>query len=285
MNRFVLTALATLFLSACETTDYPGFKRIEGSVHYRLISLGDQERKVSPESYISMEVKVFSGSGVPMAQKRMKRVAFENTTWPIRIKALVSETFQGDSLEVRGEVGELGVNGWFAPVHLGADTERIALIISIQEVLTATEVLQLRAEERVEADRELMELSFYQKAVDSLGFEPQDLDNGIFFRSLKKGSGTRPRSGDELVVRYKTWLADGQLIDDTFQGQPLEYIVGKPDQVLLGFSKAMARMTEGETALFILPSDQAFGEKGSSSGIVPPFAALVYEAQLVKIRR
>lgn len=285
MKKFVLAAWITLLFSACETTDYPGFKRIEGSVHYRLIALGDQEKKVSPESYISMEVKVFSTSGVPLAQKRVKRVAFENATWPLRIKSLVLETFQGDSLEVRGEVGALGVKEWFVPVHLGADTERIALVISIQEVLTATEVLQLRAEERVEADRELMELSFYQKAVDSLGFAPQDMNDGIYFRSLMKGNGTRPRSGDELMVRYKTWLADGQLIDDTFQGQPLEYIVGKPDQVLSGFSKAMARMTEGEKALFILPSDQAYGEKGSSSGIVPPFAALIYEAQLVKIRR
>ena len=42
-------------------------------------------------------------------------------------------------------------------------------------------------------------------------------------------------------------------------------------------------MSEGEKALVILPSDLAFGETGSSTGIIPPFTSLLFEVELKKI--
>jgi len=231
-----------------------------------------------------MEVKAFSTEGQPLAQKRVLRIDFGKALWPEVLKRLLLEAAEGDSLDVIGSVKELDANTWFQPIQMGSDSDLIALQVSVVEVLTAEEVLQSRAEERSANDRELIELATMKHAIDSLGFKDKDLQDGIFFRSIHPGSGLRALSGNEVIVRYKTWLADGQLIDDTFQGEALEYIVGKPDQVLPGFSKAMARMTEGAKALVVLPADQAYGSRGSSSGIVPPYAALIYEVELVKVK-
>ncbi len=284
MNRILCIVLLLWGLTSCETTDHPGFRRLEGSVHYRLIALGDHDRPVTLDSYVSMEVKAFSTEGQPLAQKRVLRIDFGKALWPEVLKRLLLEAADGDSLDVIGSVKELDANTWFQPIQMGSDSDLIALQVSVVEVLTAEEVLQSRAEERSANDRELIELATMKHAIDSLGFKDEDLQDGIFFRSIHPGSGLRALSGNEVIVRYKTWLADGQLIDDTFQGEALEYIVGKPDQVLPGFSKAMARMTEGAKALVVLPADQAYGSRGSSSGIVPPYAALIYEVELVKVK-
>ncbi|NQV52996.1 MAG: FKBP-type peptidyl-prolyl cis-trans isomerase [Flavobacteriales bacterium] len=286
MNRFLFLALLVGGLTSCDTTDHPGFKRLEGTVHYRLIALGDDDRPVTEDSYVSMEVKAFSQTGQPLAQKRVLRIAFGNAVWPNRLKRLLLEAAQGDSLDVIGSVKELDANTWFEPIEMGADSDLLSLQVSVVEVLTAEEVLQSRAEERSANDRELNELALLKHAVDSLGFKDEDLQEGIFFRTLRPGLGSsRTSSGNEVLVRYKTWLADGQLIDDTFQGEALEYTIGKPDQVLLGFSKAIARMRVGAKALVILPADQAYGSCGSSSGIVPPYASLIYEVELVKVKQ
>ncbi len=284
MNRILCIVLLLWGLTSCETTDHPGFRRLEGSVHYRLTALGDHDRPVTLDSYVSMEVKAFSTEGQPLAQKRVLRIDFGKALWPEVLKRLLLEAAEGDSLDVIGSVKELDANTWFQPIQMGSDSDLIALQVSVVEVLTAEEVLQSRAEERSANDRELIELATMKHAIDSLGFKDEDLQDGIFFRSIHPGSGLRALSGNEVIVRYKTWLADGQLIDDTFQVEALEYIVGKPDQVLPGFSKAMARMTEGAKALVVLPADQAYGSRGSSSGIVPPYAALIYEVELVKVK-
>jgi FKBP-type peptidyl-prolyl cis-trans isomerase len=53
-------------------------------------------------------------------------------------------------------------------------------------------------------------------------------------------------------------------------------------QVIGGLEEAIGRMREGEKALIILPSELAWGEKGSSTGIIPPFTSVIYELELLK---
>jgi FKBP-type peptidyl-prolyl cis-trans isomerase len=42
-------------------------------------------------------------------------------------------------------------------------------------------------------------------------------------------------------------------------------------------------MSEGEKALFILPSQIGFGETGSSTGIIPPYTSTLFEVELVEV--
>jgi FKBP-type peptidyl-prolyl cis-trans isomerase len=284
MKRFLFFSWILLSLVGCDTTDHPGFERKEGSVHYRLITLGDEDRKITPESYITLNVHAFDTTGKALAKKRLQRLAMTKSEWPRHLSDLLRTAAEGDSLELIGSISELQANDWFRPVSLGENTEMVLLKIAVLEVLDVEEILQIRAEERAKNDSELQELARFKSALDSLGFDMDDREDGIFFRSMSKGKGKKPQSGNEIIVRYRAYLSDGTLIDDTYQGDALHYIMGKPDQVLPGFGLAMSRMSEGERALFILPSDQAFGEKGSSSGIVPPFAALIYEAELIEVR-
>lgn len=282
--RFIPILILLLALVGCETTDHEGFKRMEGSVHYRLVALGDMDKKVSDDRFLSMTINAHSLGGKVLARKKLNRVSVERTIFPRAVENLLDRSAEGDSLIIRGMIGELQANEWFRPIPLGDDTTVIEIRMVVSEVLTAEEVLQYRAEERSAKDHELEQLALLQSALDSLGFDADEQSDGIYFRMKDIGKGVRPASGNELTVRYKTFLCDGSLVDDTFKGDPLQYIVGKPDQVLPGFGKAIMRMQEGSKALFVIPSDQAYGASGSSSGIVPPHAALIYEAYLERVR-
>ena len=50
-----------------------------------------------------------------------------------------------------------------------------------------------------------------------------------------------------------------------------------------GFQTALSGRKEGERVKIILPSRQAFGEEGSLAGIVPPYTAVIYDVNIIKV--
>jgi FKBP-type peptidyl-prolyl cis-trans isomerase len=65
----------------------------------------------------------------------------------------------------------------------------------------------------------------------------------------------------------------------------MEFVFGEQGQVIKGFETAISLLNEGAQAKFIIPSQLAYGEKGSSTGIVPPYTTLVYEIELLKLTK
>ena len=65
----------------------------------------------------------------------------------------------------------------------------------------------------------------------------------------------------------------------------MQFTYGQEGQVIKGLEKAISFMNEGMKAKFIIPSQLAFGEMGSSSGIIPPNATLMYEIELLNINK
>ena len=70
------------------------------------------------------------------------------------------------------------------------------------------------------------------------------LDNGVMYRVLKEGSGTRKPSPRSIVyVHYTGRLIDGTVFDST-EGEPLPalFMVG---DLIMGWQIALTRMHEG----------------------------------------
>lgn len=283
MSRIIVVGVFCLFLLSCESTDYEGFKRVHDSVHFQRLSLGDDTRKVVDDAFVSLTVSVSSIKDSLMLEKRVKRVQYSGAKWPMDIKKLVASASEGEELILIGSVRDLGVKEWFSPVDVGSDTSVLKMRVTINEVIDANILLQLRADERLRADFEMKGQLEFQKALDSLNFKDKDLRDGIYFRSRQEGQGPSVMSGGIAKVHYRTYLANGKLIDDTYNDEPFEYHVGKPDQVLKGFAQAIAMMKEGGKSQFLIPHQLAYGESGSSSGIVPPYSAIIYEAELTKV--
>ena len=102
--------------------------------------------------------------------------------------------------------------------------------------------------------------------------------------SRRHGNGKKPEKGDYISIHYKAYFLDSTQLDNTyFLDKPLEISWGAPDQLLEGFYKGIKQMSEGGKAIFIIPSQYAFGERGASNGSVPPFTTIIYEVELIEI--
>jgi FKBP-type peptidyl-prolyl cis-trans isomerase len=115
-------------------------------------------------------------------------------------------------------------------------------------------------------------------------FSPEN--SGIYKELIRKGNGLNVERGDTVVVHYEGMFLSGKYFDSTRKrNTPFEFIYGTEWQVVEGLNKAIGQMTEGEKAMFILPSQLAFGNEGSSTGIIPPFTPVIFKVELVQVRK
>jgi hypothetical protein len=110
------------------------------------------------------------------------------------------------------------------------------------------------------------------------------LTNDIYKKQLKQGSGKKlTKYGDVAMIAYEGKFLNGISFDEAGKsGQPFRYVRGQQWQVVKGLEKALAGMSEGEKALFVIPSAFAFGMKGLAD-IIPSNTPVVYEVEIIKM--
>jgi len=103
----------------------------------------------------------------------------------------------------------------------------------------------------------------------------------VFIEVLAEGTGDREvKSGDKISVHYVGRLEDGTEFDSSFnRGEPFTFTIGL-NQVIQGWEQGLLEMKVGEKIRLTIPSNLAYGERGSGS-VIPPNALLVFEVELV----
>ena len=120
--------------------------------------------------------------------------------------------------------------------------------------------------------------------------------SGLKYVITKKGTGVKGAEGSNIYFHYAGYFEDGTLFDSSIaevakaygkydanrdaQGgyKAFPFTVGKKDGMIPGFIEALDMMRDGEKAIFFLPSNLAYGEKGAG-GVIPPNATLVFEIE------
>lgn len=120
--------------------------------------------------------------------------------------------------------------------------------------------------------------------------------SGLKYVITQKGTGVKGAEGSTIYFHYAGYFEDGNLFDssipnvakaygkydanrDTAGGyKAFPFTVGKKDGMIPGFIEALDMMTDGEKAIFFLPSNLAYGEKGAG-GVIPPNSTLVFEIE------
>jgi FKBP-type peptidyl-prolyl cis-trans isomerase len=97
---------------------------------------------------------------------------------------------------------------------------------------------------------------------------------------LKEGLGAAPRASDTVTAHYAGWLADGTLFDSSFEGgAPADFPLGG---VIAGWTEGLQLMREGGEAIFVIPSNLAYGP-GGRPPVIPPAATLVFLVHLHRV--
>jgi len=89
--------------------------------------------------------------------------------------------------------------------------------------------------------------------------------------------------GDQVTLTYSSQFLNGRFFEKSVNH--FEFIYGTPDQLLKGLNYVIGSLKFGQTAKILLPSRLAFGESGSSTGIVAPYTPLIYEVQIIDVKK
>jgi FKBP-type peptidyl-prolyl cis-trans isomerase len=287
ISIFILMVTIFPLLNSCgKLTRYPGFKKGSHGIYYQLHTIGDEDSLrakagdyiTAKLTYLTMNDSVFfKGTRKFQVINPVYEGAIdecftmlspdESATFIIRADNFFNVTLQsplprfirpGNSFKVKVEMIEIQSEADYM-------REKEAFLSWIEDFRDYEKVIlkQFIAEEKLDVS---------------------PLPSGIFYLNLKEGTGKKIAPGDTVVVNYEGRFLNGKFFDSTVRrNEPFQFVYGTEWQVIEGMEKAIGIMREGEKALFILPSELAFGNRGSSSSLIPPFTSLIFEVEILKV--
>jgi peptidylprolyl isomerase len=105
-------------------------------------------------------------------------------------------------------------------------------------------------------------------------------ESGLQYEVLVEGTGPSPTAADQVTVHYTGYLEDGTVFDSSLaRAEPATFPLGR---VIPGWTEGLQLMKVGAKYRFTIPSDLAYGERGSPPTI-PSNATLIFVVELIKI--
>lgn len=105
--------------------------------------------------------------------------------------------------------------------------------------------------------------------------------SGLQYLVLTEGTGKSPSAKDTVVVNYRGTLINGVEFDSSYLAgrEPAEFPLKR---VIKGWTEGLQLMKEGAKYRFFIPSNLAYGKRGSGLDIRPD-ETLIFEVELLKV--
>ena len=281
--------LVAVAFVACGTSPYPGFKEVGPETYIRLHRLGEGERAPLGTDSVLMRIRIAPVSGQSGSLFSTQRYFLADDLNAAGFKAVMNRMHEGDSLSAIMRSGALDLTV-LGPVD--RESVKDPMMLAMEFLL-----LQVRSVEEINAEQEAlrnMEPGLYEERAilrhvhsEQGPWVPWGTSLMHYSLGPAPGDTTRPALGDQVRIHViGSRLSDAKVFDDSrAAGEPLSFRFGDPDQVLRGIEVAVSLLAEGQRGRFILPSDMAFGARGSAGGIIAPNDPVRYEVELVSVQR
>lgn len=106
------------------------------------------------------------------------------------------------------------------------------------------------------------------------------LPSGLQYMVIKEGNGVKPLATDRVKCHYEGTLPNGTIFDSSYKrGEPAVFPL---NGVIAGWTEGVQLMNEGAKYRFFIPYHLAYGERGAGQAI-PPYAALVFDVELIEV--
>jgi FKBP-type peptidyl-prolyl cis-trans isomerase FklB len=123
-----------------------------------------------------------------------------------------------------------------------------------------------------------------QKFLEENGQRPEvtTTASGLQYEVLTEGTGKKPAGPTSVVtVHYEGRLIDGTVFDSSYKrNQPASFGL---NQVITGWTEGLQLMNEGAKYRLFIPYQLGYGARGAG-GAIPPYAALVFDVELLGVR-
>lgn len=183
---------------------------------------------------------------------------------------------EGDTFEVTIPsdlaYGEDGAGGGVIP---GNST--LIFELELLETLTAEELETLQ-QRRIEAAK-AEGVEFLERNKSNEGV--QVTESGLQYRIIEEGSGKSPTETSQVTVNYSGKLTNGEEFDSSYRrGEPASFPL---NGVIRGWTEGLQLMKEGAKYEFFIPYELGYGERGTGSGSIPPYATLIFVVELISV--
>lgn len=107
-----------------------------------------------------------------------------------------------------------------------------------------------------------------------------ETESGLQYAIVEELDGAKPTLFDVVKIHQRALLLDGKILEDTYrQNKPDEV---KLEELIEGLQEGLQMMSVGSRYKFWVPSDLAWGRKGTGNKI-PPNAVLSFDIRLIEI--
>jgi len=282
MRTVFSSVLFLFFLCSCERSPYPGFSQTRSGLFYKIHEIGDGERHPQKGDYIKLDA---------LAKNLNDSVLYKGSSLYIKMADIVTvNLMEALTMLVEGDSATYVFQQMPTPLLL---SEQKTSISNLGEVKVDIRLLKIFSPEEYEeeqkylqwkADQEMNEQIRLSEYLETEGIGKEQLVGGIYYIETREGTGRKARNGDVIFIHYMGYFIDNTEFDSTYEMDlPFDFTLGDPSQVIKGMETGIKQMNEGGKAKLIIPSQLGYGEKGSSTGIIPPFTTLIYEIELLKI--
>ena len=102
------------------------------------------------------------------------------------------------------------------------------------------------------------------------------------YTNLTVGEGENPTAASTVTVHYRGTLIDGTEFDSSYKrGEPISFPLGN---VIKGWTEGLQLMKPGGKTKFYIPQKLAYGANPNPNGPIPPYAALIFEVELISFQ-
>ncbi len=106
------------------------------------------------------------------------------------------------------------------------------------------------------------------------------LPSGLQYKVIVEGKGDKPKANQKVKVNYVGKLIDGKVFDES--KEPAVFTLS--NEVIPGWQEGLQLMSVGSKYEFYIPYQLAYGERGYP-GVIPPYATLMFEIELLGIEK
>ncbi|NBC84021.1 MAG: hypothetical protein GVY19_11685 [Bacteroidetes bacterium] len=281
--RFLYCFFLLVFF-AC-TSEYPGYKKIDKDMYFQLHQIGEDSIIVNTNDYVTCDLVYKNMEDSVFFQGRRKFQVAADPPDNSFDKA-ITRLHENDSASFI-----LPTQTFFEST---LETSVPSYLANDDKIMISLNIIEVQSQEKYEREKEaflhwIEDFGGYEKVILRQFIEQKELDvkpteSGLYYLVLKKGHGRKVRKDDTLTIHYEGRFLNGKFFDSTKKrNEAFSFVYGQEWQVIEGLEKAIGMMQEGEKALFILPSDLAWGKTGSSTGIIPPYTSLIFEVEVLAI--
>lgn len=284
-KAFAVICTSFFIITSCSLFDkYPGYSKTKTGIYYNLITIGEEVAPPIVSDYVTVNIS-YSTINDSIFFKGTRTFQLTEPDFRGSIDECFLMLSEGDSASfiIDGELFFLKTLQTSVPNFMTSN-KQLKIGLKIEEIRSE----QQYENDKVEFLKWIEDFGEYEKLVLGKFIKEERIDvspteNGMYYISVRSGMGKPVEAGDVVTVHYEGRFLNGKFFDSTLKRkQAFEFVYGSEMQVIPGLEEAIGRMREGEKAIVILPSGLAWGEQGSSTGIIPPFTSVIYEIELIE---